>query len=98
MLCDFPHVRIFGVVCSNARDVLSLLVSPAFARTFPNVTDLKLLPTETPTQRWQLDRAVRLRERVRALRLRKGYGALSALSSLKECSGRLESTTCTPSA
>ncbi|KAI1786643.1 hypothetical protein LXA43DRAFT_50652 [Ganoderma leucocontextum] len=95
--CAFPHVRTFGVVCHDPGAVTALLASPVFARAFPTITDLELVPTDPPTplhqsalhRPWQLDRAIRLRERNRVQRLRYGDSAFPALSSLRECSGRL---------
>ncbi|KAI1789091.1 hypothetical protein LXA43DRAFT_595566 [Ganoderma leucocontextum] len=93
--CHFPRVRTFGIVY---RDLVpALLASPAFARAFPGITHLKLIPLDLPgtPHRYQsltsttLERVIQSRERHRAWRSQPGDGVLPSLSSLVECSGGL---------
>ncbi|PIL32895.1 hypothetical protein GSI_05013 [Ganoderma sinense ZZ0214-1] len=73
----FPFVRTFGIVVYDP--VLELLANPAFARAFPSVTHLQLIPADPPTVPY----------RSPPLPQSRNTGTLPTPSSLMECSGAL---------
>ncbi|KAM5540112.1 hypothetical protein V8D89_006252 [Ganoderma adspersum] len=91
--CHFPRVRTLGIMCRDA--VPALLADSQFARAFPRITHLELIPTDPPAtpHRSQpsdtLDRIIPRREYYRAQRSQGQDGVSPALSSLVECSGDL---------